>query len=106
MEGAILSTQSNNRFRTHLKNAATVLCARTLPKSRCNEQSASSSRHHTYPRSSPPKRPSIACRMEPLMCELPQLSTLKQAECVQCKMIPQNISKSNSVVKLKSTLAR
>ncbi|CAH2100011.1 unnamed protein product [Euphydryas editha] len=106
MEGAILSTQSNNRFRTHLKNAATILCARTLPRSRCSEQSSSSSRHHTYPRTSPPKRPSISCRMEPLMSELPQTSTLKQAESIQCKMIPQNVSKSNSVIKLKSTLAR
>ncbi|XP_050353841.1 uncharacterized protein LOC126775777 isoform X2 [Nymphalis io] len=106
MEGAILSTQSNNRFRTHLKNAATVLCARTLPKSRCGEQSTSSSRHHTYPRTTPPKRASIPCKMEPLMCEMPQASTLKQAETIQREMVPQTISKSNGVVKLKSTLAR
>ncbi|XP_047543386.1 uncharacterized protein LOC125075711 isoform X6 [Vanessa atalanta] len=106
MEGAILSTQSNNRFRTHLKNAATVLCARTLPKSRCSEQSASSSRHHTYPRTSPPKRASIPCRMEPLMCELPQASTLKQAETVQREIVSQTTSTANGVVKLKSTLAR
>ncbi|XP_064076960.1 uncharacterized protein LOC113392315 isoform X2 [Vanessa tameamea] len=106
MEGAILSTQSNNRFRTHLKNAATVLCARTLPKSRCSEQSASSSRHHTYPRTTPPKRASIPCRMEPLMCELPQASTLKQAETVQREIVSQTTSTANGVVKLKSTLAR
>ncbi|XP_013144282.1 PREDICTED: uncharacterized protein LOC106107823 [Papilio polytes] len=66
MEGAVLSAQSNNRFRTHLKNAASALCARTLPKQRCSEATASSSRHHTYPRSAPLKRAPISCRMEPL----------------------------------------
>ncbi|KAM3966807.1 LOW QUALITY PROTEIN: NDT-like domain-containing protein raw [Aphomia sociella] len=75
MEGAILSTASNNRFRTHLKNAASALCARTLPKQRRNELTSTSSvRHHTYPRATPPKRPSISCRREPLMCEPQQQS--------------------------------
>ncbi|CAK1548285.1 unnamed protein product [Leptosia nina] len=69
MEGAILSTQSNNRFRTHLKNAATALCARTLPKSRCSEASGTA-KHHTYPRVTPPKRAPITCRVEPLICDL------------------------------------
>nr|BAM19930.1 unknown unsecreted protein [Papilio xuthus] len=32
---------------------------------------ASSSRHHTYPRSAPPKRAPISCRMEPLLGDLP-----------------------------------
>ncbi|XP_023934493.2 uncharacterized protein LOC112043347 isoform X2 [Bicyclus anynana] len=105
MEGAILSTQSNNRFRTHLKNAATVLCARAFPKTKCSEQSASSSKHHTYPRTTPPKRTSIPCRMEPLMCEV-QATSFKQAEAVQCDVTPPTSSKSNGVVKLKSALAR
>ncbi|XP_041974610.1 uncharacterized protein LOC121729940 isoform X2 [Aricia agestis] len=101
MEGAVLSTQSNGRFR-HLKNAASALCARTLPKSRCGEPSVSSSRHHhTYPRATPPKRPSIPCRMEPLMCEMPQTR----------KVEPLRDSVAHSpnkygVVKLKGTLAR
>lgn len=70
MEGAVLSVSTNNnRFRTHLKNAASAICARTLPKQRRNETTtANSSRHHTYPRASPPKRASIPCRIEPLLC--------------------------------------
>ncbi|XP_045761156.1 uncharacterized protein LOC123864617 isoform X2 [Maniola jurtina] len=106
MEGAILSTQSNNRFRTHLKNAATVLCARAFPKAKCSEQSASTSKHHTYPRTTPPKRASIPCRMEPFMCEVPQATTFKQAEAVQSDVIPPTTSNMNGVVKLKSALAR
>nr|XP_032513238.1 uncharacterized protein LOC116767135 isoform X2 [Danaus plexippus plexippus] len=99
MEGAILSTPSSSRFRAHLKNAATALCARTLPKTRCSEQSASSARHHTYPRTTPPKRAAIPCRMEPLMCELPTLQT----EAIH-RVTPAT-SKPNGV-KLKGTFAR
>lgn len=108
MEGALLSTQSNNTFRTHLKNAATVLCARAFPKSKCSEQPASSSKHHTYPRATPPKRASISCRMEPLVCDVPQATTFKQAEAIQCEGIPPTLtaSKTNGVVKFKSALAR
>ncbi|XP_013195351.2 uncharacterized protein LOC106138682 isoform X3 [Amyelois transitella] len=70
MEGAILSTASNNRFRTHLKNAANAFCARTLPKQRRTESvSASTARHHTYPRVTPPKRAPISCRKDTQMCE-------------------------------------
>ncbi|XP_069354482.1 uncharacterized protein raw isoform X2 [Maniola hyperantus] len=106
MEGAILSTQSNNRFRTHLKNAATVLCARAFPKAKCSEATASCSKHHTYPRTTPPKRTSISCRMEPFMCEVPKATSFKQAEAVQNDVIPPTTSKTNGVVKLKSALAR
>lgn len=69
MEGAILSvSNNNNRFRNHLKNAASALCAKTLPKPRRNDASGgSSAKHHTYPRAAPPKRASIPCRMEPLI---------------------------------------
>ncbi|XP_072936118.1 uncharacterized protein raw isoform X2 [Epargyreus clarus] len=105
MEGAVLSTQSSNRFRTHLKNAATALCARTLPKQRCSEVTDSTTRHHTYPRATPPKRPALSCRMEPAICDLPQSSTL----CHQSSHyddIPRTPNKSNGVIKLKGTLAR
>ncbi|XP_047514419.1 uncharacterized protein LOC125055831 isoform X2 [Pieris napi] len=100
MEGAILSTQSNNRFRAHLKNAATALCARTLPKSRSNDTASSSAKHHTYPRATPPKRAPILCRMEPLMCDLP--APLKSNDISDVNHTP----KSNGVVKLPGTLAR
>lgn len=102
MEGAILSTQSNNRFRTHLKNAATVLCARTMPKSRCSEHSANSSRHHTFPRTSPPKRTSISRKMEPFMCELPQATSFQHSEDIEHDLT----SKTNGITKLKGALTR
>ena len=80
MEGAVLSTQNNNRFRTHLKNAATVLCARTLPKARCSEQSANFTQHHTYPRTSPPKRTPISCKMEPFIFDLPATTSFQSSD--------------------------
>ncbi|CAG4925340.1 unnamed protein product [Colias eurytheme] len=105
MEGAILSTQSNNRFRSHLKNAVTTLCARTLPKSRCSDSSAGTAKHHTYPRATPPKRTPIACRMEPLICDLPQTSSFISHEPIKCETdhMP---NKPNGVVKLRGALAR
>lgn len=102
MEGAILSTQSNNRFRTHLKNAATVLCARTLPKSRCSEQSTNFSQHHTYPRASPPKRASVSCKMEPSMYDVPPTTSFHHCEDIHS--VPAN--KTKWMTKLKGALAR
>ncbi|CAG5018439.1 unnamed protein product [Parnassius apollo] len=108
MEGAILSAQSNNRFRTHLKNAASALCARTLPKQRCSEASASSSRHHTYPRATPPKRASISCRMEPLLCDIPHNANYQQPDVIPSKVADTNKHNTtpNGMVKLKGALAR
>ncbi|XP_050665334.1 uncharacterized protein LOC126965665 isoform X2 [Leptidea sinapis] len=99
MEGALLSTQSNNRFRTHLKNAASALCARTLPKSRCSESPASTARHHTYPRATPPRRAPITCRVEPLFSDLPQKSVEPSAD-------ESSSNKPNGIVKLQGSIAR
>ncbi|XP_013166433.1 PREDICTED: uncharacterized protein LOC106116920 [Papilio xuthus] len=107
MEGAVLSAQSNNRFRTHLKNAASALCARTLPKQRCSEAAASSSRHHTYPRSAPPKRAPISCRMEPLLGDLPApASPPHYPDVVVSKPLDCKPTTPNGMVKLKGALAR
>lgn len=109
MEGAILSTASNNRFRTHFKNAASALCARTLPKQRRAEVVASSTaRHHTYPRATPPKRAPIACRMEPLICDTVQSATpVEQPPPVHHDAVQAHTpSRPNGTVKLKGTLAR
>ncbi|XP_049887571.1 uncharacterized protein LOC126381971 isoform X2 [Pectinophora gossypiella] len=107
MEGAVLSTP-NNRFRTHLKNAASALCARTLPKQRRSESGASSAaRHHTYPRATPPKRAAIACRMEPPLSPLQVQPTLDPPEPVHYQVEDvHTVTKLNGVVKLKGTLAR
>lgn len=72
MEGAIISTQSNSRFRTHLKNAASALCTRTLPKQRhggVDVSASTAAKHHTYPRVSPQKRAMIPCRLEPFITD-------------------------------------
>ncbi|XP_037300226.1 uncharacterized protein LOC115445777 isoform X2 [Manduca sexta] len=109
MEGAVLSvTSNNNRFRTHLKNAASAICARTLPKQRRNDPAAtSSSRHHTYPRATPPKRASISCRMEPLMCPVPHHATAYDSpEPVTCALTDTHTTKKSNKLKLKGTLAR
>ncbi|KOB72422.1 hypothetical protein OBRU01_12301 [Operophtera brumata] len=110
MEGAVLSVSNNNsRFRTHLKNAASAICARTLPKQRRNEPAASSSsRHHTYPRAAPPKRASIACRMEPLVSNPPQHAAIfEPPEPVNYELMEVQIpNKPNGTIKLKGTLAR
>lgn len=103
----MLSTASNNRFRTHFKNAASALCARTLPKQRRAEVVATSAaRHHTYPRATPPKRAPISCRM----CDPVQQPTPVEQPTPQ----PQHYDiththapkRPNGTVKLKGTLAR
>ncbi|CAH2068509.1 unnamed protein product, partial [Iphiclides podalirius] len=104
MEGAVLSAQSNSRFRAHLKNAASALCARTLPKQRCSEASESSSRHHTYPRANPPKRASIPCRIEPPLCDAPP--TYHPPDIVQTQGTDTHKNAPNGMVKLKGALAR
>lgn len=107
MEGAILSAPSNNRFRTHLKNAASALCARTLPKQRRSEPVAgSTARHHTYPRTTPPKRAAI-CRMEPLVCDQPtQSPAFNPPEPVNHDAFELRTKNPNGAVKLKGALAR
>ncbi|GBP66768.1 hypothetical protein EVAR_48174_1 [Eumeta japonica] len=73
MEGAILSSPGNGRFRAHLKNAASAICARTLPKQRRTEtllMAAATRHHHTYPRVAPPRRAAIPARLEPLTRDL------------------------------------
>lgn len=111
MEGAVLSvTNNNNRFRTHLKNAASAICARTLPKQRRNEPAASSSaRHHTYPRAAPTKRASISCRMEPLVCNPSHHAAIFEPppESVKYELMEVQIpNKPNGTIKLKGFLAR
>ncbi|KAH9633987.1 hypothetical protein HF086_001189 [Spodoptera exigua] len=110
MEGGVLSVSSNNnRFRSHLKNAASALCARTLPKQRRAEPAAvTSARHHTYPRATPPKRAAISCRMEPLACAPPMhATTLDPPQPIQCEFIEdQTANTPNEIIKWKGTLAR
>ncbi|XP_049698524.2 uncharacterized protein LOC110370032 isoform X2 [Helicoverpa armigera] len=110
MEGGVLSVSSNNsRFRSHLKNAASALCARTLPKQRRGEASAiTSARHHTYPRATPPKRAAISCRMEPLACAPSQhATTFDPPEPIQCEVVDDHTAnKGNGLIKWKGTLAR
>ncbi|KAJ8734728.1 hypothetical protein PYW08_013978 [Mythimna loreyi] len=109
MEGGVLSVSSNNsRFRSHLKNAASALCARTLPKQRRGEPAAiSSARHHTYPRATPPKRAAISCRMEPLACPPPLHATaFDPPQPIKCEIIEDQPTKPNGLIKWKGTLAR
>lgn len=88
MEGAILSPSSGTGFRTHLKNAANALCARTLPKTRRGDNMpttmTATARHHTYPRVSPQKRAQIPCWLEPLICA----ELVKPEEIVRTDMLP------------------
>ncbi|XP_026324367.1 uncharacterized protein LOC113233443 isoform X2 [Hyposmocoma kahamanoa] len=107
MEGAVLSTPNNNRLRMHLKNAASALCARTLPKQRRSEPAASSTvRHHTYPRTTP-KRAAIFCLLE-APCDQPQqIKTFELPEPKDCHFTDVHPSTvSNGIVKLKGSLAR
>ncbi|XP_022825543.1 uncharacterized protein LOC111355680 isoform X3 [Spodoptera litura] len=110
MEGGVLSVSSNNnRFRSHLKNAASALCARTLPKQRRAEPAAiTSARHHTYPRATPPKRAAISCRVEPLACAPPMhATTFDPPQPIQCEFIEdQTTNTPNGIIKWKGTLAR
>lgn len=92
----------------HLKNAASAFCARTLPKQRRSEPAASSTaRHHTYPRTTPPKRAAISCLLE-APCDQPQQAkTLELPEPNVCHFTDVHTATvSNGVVKLKGTLAR
>lgn len=111
MEGAILSVSGNNsRFRTHLKNAASAICARTLPKQRrtTDASTTSDSRHHTYPRITPPKRTAITCRMESVMCPAPPCvaATFEQSDPPRDIIDAHKSNKQNGMIKLKGTLAR
>ncbi|XP_075986062.1 NDT-like domain-containing protein raw isoform X2 [Anticarsia gemmatalis] len=110
MEGGVLSvSSSNNRFRSHLKNAASAICARTLPKQRRGDSVAiNSARHHTYPRATPTKRAAISCRMEPLMCTPAQhATTFEPPQPFTCDVVEdQTMNKPNGFIKLKGTLAR
>lgn len=112
MEGGVLSvTSNNNRFRSHLKNAASALCAGTLPKQRRGEPAAvSSARHHTYPRATPPKRAAIACRMEPLpLACTPTLhpKAFEPPQQIKHDVIEdQATNRSNTIIKWKGTVAR
>ncbi|CAH0600582.1 unnamed protein product [Chrysodeixis includens] len=112
MEGGVLSvTSNNNRFRSHLKNAASALCAGTLPKQRRGEPAAiSSARHHTYPRATPPKRAAISCRMEPLpLACTPTLhpKAFEPPQQMKHEVIEdQTTSRPNSLIKWKGTVAR
>lgn len=77
----MLGSQSNSRFRNHLKNAASALCARTLPKQRRNDVVSMTTRqHHTYPRVTQQKRAQIPCRLEPLLCAA-ELLKQEEAPC-------------------------
>ncbi|RVE50403.1 hypothetical protein evm_004940 [Chilo suppressalis] len=106
MESAILSTASNNRLRTHLKNAASSLCARTLPKQRRAEvvDTTGTRHHHTYPRATPPRRTPISCRMEPLVCDSMQQAPPNEMQHVEYDIKPPTAP--NGTVKLKGNLAR
>ncbi|CAH0722497.1 unnamed protein product, partial [Brenthis ino] len=73
-----------------------------MPKSRCSEHSANSSRHHTFPRTSPPKRTLISCKMEPFMCELPQATSFQHSEDIEHDLM----SKTNGTTKLKGAFTR
>ncbi|KAJ2946469.1 hypothetical protein O0L34_g12514 [Tuta absoluta] len=109
MEGAVLSSPNNSRFRSHLKNAASALCARTLPKQRRSDSGAgSTAKHHTYPRATPPKRAPISCRMEAPVCSpLPPPTAYEPPEPLQPQVEDvRRSTKLNGVVKLKGTLAR
>lgn len=109
MDGAVLSTPpNNNRLGMHLKNAVSAICTRTLPKQRRSEPAASSTaRHHTYPRTTPPKRAAIFRLLE-APCDQPQQpKTLELPEPIDCHFSDVHTSTvSNGVVKLKGTLAR
>ncbi|CAG9783075.1 unnamed protein product [Diatraea saccharalis] len=105
MESAILSTAGNNRLRTHLKNAANSLCARTLPKNRRAELMSTSTRHHhTYPRVTPPRRAPISCRIDSLICDNGQ-----QVQSIEIQAVEYEVKTSttqNGTMKLKGNLAR
>ncbi|XP_037964259.2 uncharacterized protein LOC105391236 isoform X1 [Plutella xylostella] len=114
MESAVLgSPGGGGRFRAHLKNAASALWTRTLPKQRRSEgASAGPARHHTYPRVQG-KRAPLACRLQRVACEPPQQppppapAAPEPLTAVHYDIIDVDMStKPNGVVKLKGTLAR